>query len=56
MAKKKISDTAFEKVPAFAERIAVFIGKLKIAHMAPGSITDYCHALYKAVAYAGQAI
>lgn len=51
---KKISDKALAKVPTFASRVALFQSKLQIAHYAAGSITDYCHALYKAVDYIGK--
>lgn len=51
MPKKKISDQAIEKVPAISNRFSVFQSKLQIAHYAPGTITDYCHALYKAVVF-----
>lgn len=51
---KKISDVAIEKVPTLANRISLFQNKLAIAHYAQGSITDYCHALYKAVVYIGK--
>ena len=51
---KKISDMAIEKVPAISDRFSLFRSKLQIAHYAPGSITDYCHALYKAVAFIGK--
>ena len=48
---KKISDVAIERVPSLRNRISSFQSKLAIAHYAHGTITDYCHALYKAVAY-----
>lgn len=48
---KKISDMAVEKVPSISSRFSLFQSKLQIAHYAQGSITDYCHALYKAVVY-----
>ena len=51
---KKISDVAIEKVPAVSDRFSLFRSKLQIAHYAPGSITDYCHALYKAVVFIGK--
>ena len=51
---KKISDMATEKVSAVSDRFPLFRSKLQIAHYAPGSITDYCHALYKAVVYIGK--
>ena len=51
---KKISDVATEKVPAVSDRFSLFRSKLQIAHYAPGSITDYCHALYKAVVFIGK--
>lgn len=51
---KKISDKAIEKVPALSSRISLFQSKLQIAHRAPGTITDYCHALYKAVVHIGK--
>lgn len=51
---KKISDLAAEKVPSLPDRISLFRSKLQIAHYAPGSITDYCHALHKSVAYLGK--
>lgn len=51
---KKISDIAVEKVPLLANRISLFQSKLRIAHYAHGSVTDYCHALYKAVIYIGK--
>ena len=51
---KKISDVAIEKVPAISDRFSLFRSKLQIAHYAPGSITDYCHALYKAVVFIGK--
>lgn len=51
---KKISSVAAEKVPSISDRISLFRSKLQIAHYAPGSITDYCHALYKAVASIGK--
>lgn len=51
---KKISDAAIEKVPALADRISLFQSKLRIAHFAQGSITDYCHAIYKAVIHIGK--
>ncbi len=51
---KKISDVAAEKVPSVSDRVSMFRSKLLIEHYAPGSITDYCHALYKAVAFIGK--
>ena len=48
---KKISDVAIERVPSLRNRISSFQSKLAIAHYAHGTITDYCHALYKAVVY-----
>ena len=51
---KKISDMAIEKAPTLPNRISVFQSKLAIAHYAQGSITDYCHALYKAVVHIGK--
>lgn len=42
------------KVPSLANRISLFTSKLQISHYAAGSITDYCHALYKAVYYIGK--
>ena len=51
---KKISDIATEKVPSLPGRISLFQSKLRIAHFAQGSITDYCHALYKAVVHIGK--
>ncbi len=51
---KKISDIALAKVPALGERIALFRSKLQIANFAAGSITDYCHAIYKAVVFVGK--
>ena len=51
---KKISDIALAKVPALGDCIALFRSKLEIAHYAAGSITDYCHAIYKAVAFVGK--
>lgn len=51
---KKISDVAVEKAPSLSSRISLFRSKLQISHYAPGSITDYCHALYKAVAFIGK--
>lgn len=48
---KKISDMAIEKVPSISSRFSMFQSKLQIAHYAQGSITNYCHALYKAVVY-----
>lgn len=51
---KKISDAATSKVPSLANRISLFQSKLAIAHYAQGSITDYCHAIYKAVVHIGK--
>ena len=51
---KKISDIALAKVPAFANRISLFQSKLQITRHASGTIVDYSHALYKAVAYIGK--
>jgi len=51
---KKISDLAVARVPALADCISLFQSKLAIAHYAQGSITDYCHALYKAVVHIGK--
>ena len=51
---KKISDIALAKVPSFANRVSLFQSKLQITRHAPGTITDYCHALYKAVAHVGK--
>jgi integrase len=51
---KKISDKAIAKVPAFADRVSLFSSKLQISRYAAGSITDYCHALYKAVHQVGK--
>jgi hypothetical protein len=51
---KKISDKAIAKVPAFADRISLFSSKLQISRYAAGTITDYCHALYKAVLQVGK--
>jgi len=48
---RKISDVAIEKVPSLSNRISLFQSKLQIAHYAQGSITNYCHALYKSVAF-----
>ena len=45
---------AIEKAPTLPNRISVFQSKLAIAHYAQGSITDYCHALYKAVVHIGK--
>ena len=42
---------AVEKVPSISNRFSIFQSKLQIAHNAQGSITDYYHALYKAVVY-----
>ena len=51
---KKISDMAIEKAPTLPNSISVFQSKLAIAHYAQGSITDYCHAIYKAVVHIGK--
>jgi hypothetical protein len=51
---KKISDKAIAKVPSFAGRVSIFTSKLQISRYAAGSITDYCHALYKAVLQVGK--
>lgn len=51
---KKISDIAIGKVPSFAERVSLYESKLQITRHAAGTITDYCHALYKAVAHVGR--
>lgn len=51
---KKISDIALAKVPSFANRVSLYQSKLQITRHAPGTITDYCHALYKAVAHVGK--
>ena len=51
---KKISDMAIEKAPSLPDRISLFQSKLAIASYAQGSITDYCHALYKAVVHLGK--
>ena len=51
---KKISDVAIERVPSLRNRISSFQSKLAIAHYAHGTITDYCHALYKAIVYIGK--
>jgi integrase len=51
---KKISDKAIAKVPSFADRVSLFTSKLQISRYAAGSITDYCHALYKAVLRVGK--
>ena len=51
---KKISDVAIERVQSLRNRISSFQTKLAIAHYAHGTITDYCHALYKAVVYIGK--
>lgn len=51
---KKISDMAMEKVPTISHRLSKFESTLQIAHYAQGSITDYCHALYKAVLQIGK--
>ena len=48
---KKISDIALAKVPAFASRVALFQSRLLITRHAAGIITDYSHALYKAMAH-----
>jgi site-specific recombinase XerD len=51
---KTIFDKAIAKVPALSNSISLFRGKLTIARYAKGSITDYCHALYKAVDHIGK--
>ncbi|WP_195375555.1 tyrosine-type recombinase/integrase [Parabacteroides leei] len=51
---KKISDKAVAKVPAFADRVSLFTSKLQISRYAAGTITDYCHALSKAVLHVGK--
>lgn len=51
---RKISDEAVTIVPALTKRISLFKSKLQIAHYAQSSITDYCHALYKAVVFIGK--
>ena len=51
---KKISDIALAKVPSFANRVSLFQSKLQITRHASGTIADYCHALYKAVAFIGK--
>ena len=51
---KKISDIALAKVPSFANRVSLFQSKLQITRHASGTIVDYSHALYKAVAYIGK--
>jgi len=51
---KKISDRAIAKVPSFANRVSLFTSKLQISRYAAGTITDYCHALYKAVLHVGK--
>lgn len=51
---KKISDIALAKVPTFASRVALFQSRLQITRHAAGTITDYSHALYKAVAHIGK--
>ena len=51
---KKISDIALAKVPSFANRVSLFQSKLQITRHASGTIADYSHALYKAVAYSGK--
>ena len=51
---KKISDMAIEKAPSLPDRISLFQSKLAIASYAQGSITDYCHVLYKAVVHLGK--
>jgi len=47
---KKISDIALAKVPSFANRVSLFQSKLQITRHTSGTIVDYSHALYKAVA------
>ena len=61
---KKISDIALAKVPSFANRVSLFQSKFfdersgkaerQITRHASGTIADYCHALYKAVAHIGK--
>lgn len=51
---KKISDIALAKVPSFANRVSLYQSKLQITRHASGTITDYSHALYKAVAHIGK--
>lgn len=51
---KKISDRAVAKCPAFADRVSLFKSKLQITSHAAGTISDYCHALYKAVLHTGK--
>ena len=51
---KRISDIALAKVPSFANRVSLFQSKLQITRHASGTIVDYSHALYKAVAYIGK--
>ena len=51
---KKISDIALAKVPSFANRVSLYQSKLQITRHASGTIADYSHALYKAVAYIGK--
>lgn len=51
---KKISDIALAKVPSFANRVSLFQSKLQITGHASGTITDYSHALFKAVAHIGK--
>lgn len=51
---KKISDIALAKVPAFANRVSLFQSKLQITRHASGTIVDYSHALFKAVAHIGK--
>lgn len=51
---KKISDIALAKVPSFANRVSLFQSKLQITRHASGTIVDYSHALYKAVAHIGK--
>jgi integrase len=51
---KKISDKAVAKVPSFADRVSLFTSKLQISRYAAGTITDYCHALSKAVCHVGK--
>jgi hypothetical protein len=54
MTKKKNSVIAMTKVPALDTRITQYQSKLVISRFAQGSITDYCHALYKAVIHIGK--
>ena len=51
---KKISDIALAKVSSFANRVSLFQSELQITRHASGTIVDYSHALYKAVAHIGK--